>query len=57
MQKVQEIRVVLIQNQGGNLGIAVEIKWESNGNDKFKEWREINITKNERICNNLVLHI
>ena len=49
--------MVLIQNQGGNLGIAVEIKWESNGNDKFKEWREIKITKNERICNNLVLHI
>ena len=28
------------QKQGRNLGIAVEAKWESNGNDKFKEWRE-----------------
>ena len=29
-----------VQNHGGNLGIAVEVKWESNGNDKFKEWRK-----------------
>ena len=27
------------ENQGGNLGIAVEMKQESNGNDKFKEWK------------------
>ena len=32
-----------VQNQGGSLGIAVEIKQESNRNDKFKEWREVKI--------------
>ena len=26
-------------NQGGNLSIAVEITWNSNGNNKFKDWR------------------
>ena len=26
-------------NQGGNLSIAVEIIWNSNGNDKLKDWR------------------
>ena len=31
-----------VQNQGGNLGIAVEMKQEGDGNDKFKEWREDN---------------
>ena len=30
-------------NQGGNLGIAVEITWISYGNDKFKDWREVKI--------------
>ena len=34
-----------VENQGGNLGIAVEMKQESNGNDKFKEWREVKITE------------
>ena len=29
------------QNQGGNLGIAVEVKYESNGYCKFKEWRKV----------------
>ena len=28
-------------NQGGNLSMAVEITWNSNGNDKFKDWREV----------------
>ena len=28
-------------NQGGNLSIAVEITWNSHGNDKFKDWREV----------------
>ena len=30
-------------NQGGNLSIAVEITWNSNGNDKLKDWREVRI--------------
>ena len=42
------------QNQGGNLGIAVEVKYESNGYYKSKEWRKV---KNEYICKTLVLHI
>ena len=37
-------------NQGGNLRIAVEITWNSNGNNKFKDWREVKII-------NLVSHI
>ena len=46
-----------VENQGGNLGIAEEMTQESNGNDKFKEWREVKIIENEHICKNLVLHI
>ena len=30
-------------NQGGNLSIAVEITWNSNRNDKLKDWREVRI--------------
>ena len=30
-------------NQGGNLRIGAEITWNSNGNDKLKDWREIRI--------------
>ena len=30
-------------NQGGNLSIVVEITWNSNGNDKLKDWREVKI--------------
>ena len=30
-------------NQGGNLSIAVEITWSSNGNDELKDWREVKI--------------
>ena len=37
-------------NQGGNLSIAVEITWSSNGNDELKDWREVKII-------NLVSHI
>ena len=51
-------------NQAGNLSIAVEIlsiavemTSNSNGNDKFKEWREVKIIKNEHICKNLVSYI
>ena len=44
-----------VQNHGGNLGIAVEMKQESNGNDKFKEWREVKIIVTEHICINLIL--
>ena len=25
--------------------------WNCNGNDKFKEWREVKIIGNEHICN------
>ena len=28
-------------NQGGNLSIAVEITWNSNGKDKLKDWSEV----------------
>ena len=38
-----------VQNQGGNLDIAEEIKQESKGNDKFKKWREAKIIENEHI--------
>ena len=31
------------RNQGGNLSIAVEITWNSNGNDKLKVRREVKI--------------
>ena len=44
-------------NQAGNLSIAVEMTSNSNGNDKFKEWREVKIIKNEHICKNLVSYI
>ena len=30
-------------NQGGNLSIAAEITWNSNENDKLKNWREVKI--------------
>ena len=30
-------------NQGGNLSVAVEITWNSNGNDKLKDCREVKI--------------
>ena len=33
------------------------MKYESNTNGKFKEWREVKVIENERICKNLVLHI
>ena len=31
-------------DHGGNLNIAVEITWNSNGNDKLKDRREVKIT-------------
>ena len=37
-------------NQSGKLSIAVEITWDSNGNDKLKDWKEVKII-------NLVSHI
>ena len=46
-----------VENQGVNLGITVEMTKEKNGNDKFKEWREVKIIENEHICKYLVLHI
>ena len=29
---------------------------ESNGNDKFKEWREVKIIENKHICQKIILH-
>ena len=37
-------------NQGWNLGIAAEITMNSNGNDKFKEMREVKIIGKEHAC-------
>ena len=45
------------RNQGGNLNIATEITSNSNGNDKFKDRREVKIIENDYICKNLVLYI
>ena len=44
-------------NQGGNLSKQVEMTQNSNGNDKFKKWREVKIVKNKHICKNLISHI
>ena len=30
-------------SQDRNLSVAVEITWNSNGNDKLKDWREVKI--------------
>ena len=38
-----------VQNQGGNLGKAVEMTPNSSGNDKLKEWREIKKKKKKSI--------
>ena len=46
---MQAIKVKL--NYIGRNGI------NSNGNDKFKEWREVQIIENEHIYKNLVPHI
>ena len=35
-----------VGNQSGNLSITVEMTPIGNGNDKFKEWREVRITEN-----------
>ena len=32
-----------VGNQDGNLSVAVEITWNSNRNDKLKDWREVKI--------------
>ena len=44
-------------NQSVNLSIAIEMTQNSNGNDKFKEWREVKIIEKEHICKNFVSHI
>ena len=44
-------------NQSVNLSIAIELTQNSNGNDKFKEWREVKIIEKEHICKNFVSHI
>ena len=38
-------------NQGGNLSITVKITWNSNENDKFKDWKKVKIINLvSRIC-------
>ena len=44
-------------NQDGNLSIAIKMIQKSNGSDKFKEWGEVKIIEDERICKNVVLHL
>ena len=44
-------------NQMGNLGIALEMTWNCSGNDKLKEWKQVEIIENELIPKNLVPHI
>ena len=44
-------------NQSGNLGIAIDMRQNGHGNNKFKKQREVKIIKNEHICKNLVLRI
>ena len=44
-------------NQVGNLSKLVEMTENSNGNDKFKEWREVKIIQNKHIFKNVVPHI
>ena len=51
MQKMRRIRVTM-----GIIGIVIEMIWKSNGNDKFKECREVKIIEKENICKNLVFH-
>ena len=46
-----------VGNHGRNLSIVVEMIWNSNGNNKFKEWREVKIIENEHICKKLVSRI
>ena len=46
-----------VGNQGGNLSIAVEMTWNSNRNDKLKEWREVKIIEDDHICKDLVSDI
>ena len=46
MLKIQGIRQGGNErNQGGNLSIAVEMRQNSNRNDKFKAWKECKIQK------------
>ena len=45
------------RNQGGNLGIRVEMAYNSSGNDKLNKWRKVKIIENERICKSLVSHV
>ena len=44
-------------NQGWHLGIAAEITMNSNGNDKFKEMREVKIIGKEHACKKLISHV
>ena len=43
--------------ESGNLSIAVEMTYNSNGSDKFTERREIELIENEHICKNLISRI
>ena len=44
-------------NQDGNLSIAIKMIQKSNGSDKFKEWGEVKIIEDKRICKNVVSHL
>ena len=46
-----------VRNQNRNLGIAVEMTQNSNGNSRSKAWREAKIIENEHICKNFASHI
>ena len=46
MWKMLRIRMAMQGIKGGNLSIAVEMTQNSNGNDKFKEWKGVKIIEN-----------
>ena len=48
---------IKVETLSGKSGKTVETMQNSNGNDKFKEWRKVKIIENECICKNLVSHI
>ena len=45
-----------VGNQGGHLGIAVDMTQNNSENDKLKQLREVRIIKNDHICKNFVPH-
>ena len=57
IRKIRGTRVIMQEIKMENLGIAVKMTQNSNGHDKFKEWKEVKITENEHICKKLVPRI